>query len=142
MPTRLAKERRLRERLEFVRFYARWVKGVPNEVRSRQQALLIESFLERAKNFALSPEAYLRFVSRREERLRELEAKLKHLRLPEELRRRGERAPTSRLSLVAEGETPFTAPLRRRSRRFRVSRARLLPPRDGFTFTASVGPAC
>jgi uncharacterized protein YbcC (UPF0753/DUF2309 family) len=91
MPTGLAKERRLRERLEFVRFYARWVKSVPNEVWSRQQALLIDSFLESAKNFALSPEAYLRLVSRREERLKELEAKLKHLRLPEELRRRGER---------------------------------------------------
>jgi hypothetical protein len=87
----LAKERRLRERLEFVRFYARWVKSVPNEVWSRQQALLIESFLESAKNFALSPEAYLRIVSQREERLRELEAKLKHFRLPEELRCRGER---------------------------------------------------
>jgi len=79
----------MRERLEFVRLYARWVRSVPNEVWSRQQALLIESFLESARSFALSPEEYLRLVSYREERLRELESKLKRVRLPEELRRRG-----------------------------------------------------
>jgi len=89
MPTESVRERRMRERLEFVRFYARWVRSVPNEVWSRQQALLIESFFESARNFALSPEEYLRVVSYREKRLRELEAKLKHIQLPEELRQRG-----------------------------------------------------
>ena len=76
------KERRLKERLEFVRFYARWVKSAPNEVWSRQQAVLIESFLESAKNFALSPEEYLRIVSYRERRLAEAEAKLRDIELP------------------------------------------------------------
>uniref|UniRef100_A0A7C3WJ28 Uncharacterized protein n=1 Tax=Thermofilum pendens TaxID=2269 RepID=A0A7C3WJ28_THEPE len=76
------RERRLKERLEFVRFYARWVKSVPNEVWSRQQAVLIESFLESAKNFALSPEDYLRIVSYRERRLAEAEAKLRDIKLP------------------------------------------------------------
>jgi hypothetical protein len=80
----LDRERRLRERLEFVRFYARWVKSVPNEVWSKQQAVLIESFLESARNFALGPDEYLRMVSFRERRVAEAEARLKGVRLPEE----------------------------------------------------------
>lgn len=46
-------------RLEFVRFYAEWVKSVPNEVWSRQQAMLINSLMENAKNFMLPVEKYL-----------------------------------------------------------------------------------
>jgi len=54
------KEKNRQERLAFVRRYATWVKQVPNEVWSRQQADLIDSFLENARNYALSRSQYLR----------------------------------------------------------------------------------
>jgi len=50
----------LKERLEFVRLYARWVKEVSNEIWSKQQAEFINSLMQNAKNFRLSPEEYLR----------------------------------------------------------------------------------
>ena len=56
------KERNKEERLKFIRFYAEWVRKVPNEVWSRQQAELINSFVKNARNFKMSKEAYLRMV--------------------------------------------------------------------------------
>ncbi len=50
------------ERLKFIRFYAEWVKKVPNEVWSRQQAELINSFMKNARNFKMSKEKYLKMV--------------------------------------------------------------------------------
>ena len=54
------KRRNLEERLEFVRLYARWVKSVDNATWSKQQAEFINSLMQSAKNFKLSPEEYLK----------------------------------------------------------------------------------
>ncbi len=59
------KKAHLQERLAFVRQYAAWVKRTPDAVWSRQQATLIDSFIENARNMPLSKEAYLRIVDRR-----------------------------------------------------------------------------
>ena len=56
------KERNREERLKFIRFYAEWVRKVPNEVWSKQQAELINSFVKNARNFKMSKEEYLRMV--------------------------------------------------------------------------------
>ncbi len=48
--------------MKFIRFYAEWVKKVPNEVWSKQQAELTISFVKNALNFKLSKEGYLRMV--------------------------------------------------------------------------------
>lgn len=53
------------ERLEFLHYYARWVKSVSNEVWSRQQAELIDSFILNAKNFEMTTEKYLEMVAQR-----------------------------------------------------------------------------
>jgi hypothetical protein len=55
----------LLERLAFVRQYAAWVKRTPDAEWSRQQAALIDSFIENARNMPLSKENYLRIVDRR-----------------------------------------------------------------------------
>ena len=55
-----SKSNRLKERLDFVRYYARWVNSVQNRVWSMQQARLINSFMENSKNFKLSAEEYLK----------------------------------------------------------------------------------
>ncbi|MDK2975486.1 MAG: hypothetical protein PWP08_1857, partial [Methanofollis sp.] len=47
------------ERLAFVRKQALRIRGVPNEVWSREQADLIDSFLENAGSYALSRARYL-----------------------------------------------------------------------------------
>jgi hypothetical protein len=47
------------ERLAFVRSYAAWVKRTPNAEWSRQQAVLIDSFFENARNIPLSSQKYL-----------------------------------------------------------------------------------
>jgi len=60
MELRFDREKNRQERLAFVRRYAEWVNEVPNEVWSSQQALIIESFLENARNYALTPSEYLR----------------------------------------------------------------------------------
>jgi len=52
-------------RIEFVRQYAGWVKSAENKVWSRQQAKLIDSFMQNAKNFKLTPEKYLAMVKGR-----------------------------------------------------------------------------
>lgn len=53
------------ERLAFVRMYARWVKRTPNAEWSRQQADLIDSFFENARNMPLSSREYLERVAGR-----------------------------------------------------------------------------
>lgn len=54
-----------RERLEFVRTYAAWVRRTPNEEWSRQQAVLIDSFFENAVNIPLSSREYLEKITGR-----------------------------------------------------------------------------
>ncbi len=64
MESKFDKKQNLRERLEFVHFYSRWVKSVPNEVWSKQQAEFIDSLFDNAKNFQLSAEKYLKSIRR------------------------------------------------------------------------------
>jgi len=59
------RETNAKERLAFVRTYAAWVKRTPNAEWSRQQALLINSFFENARNMPLSPRDYLLAVAGR-----------------------------------------------------------------------------
>jgi len=59
------KKAHLLERLAFVRQYAAWVKRTPDAEWSRQQAALIDSFIENARNMPLSKENYLKIVDRR-----------------------------------------------------------------------------
>lgn len=61
-------KRNIEDRIEFVRFYAAWVRRVPNSVWSRQQAALIDSFMENCKNFGVSREKYLEMMGRKERR--------------------------------------------------------------------------
>jgi hypothetical protein len=58
------KKANLQERLAFVRQYAAWVKRTPDIEWSRQQAALVDSFIENARNMPLTREAYLRIVDR------------------------------------------------------------------------------
>jgi hypothetical protein len=55
----------MRERLAFVRAYAAWVRRTPNAEWSREQAILVNSFIENARNMPLSREKYLELISRR-----------------------------------------------------------------------------
>jgi hypothetical protein len=59
------KKAHLQERLAFIRQYAAWVKRTPDAEWSRQQADLVDSFIENARNMPLSKEAYLRIVDGR-----------------------------------------------------------------------------
>jgi len=58
------REQNLKERLKFIHFYAKWVKTVPNEIWSKQQAEFIDSLFDNAKNFSLTPEKYLKTIRR------------------------------------------------------------------------------
>lgn len=58
------------ERLAFVRRYAAWVKRVPNEEWSRQQGVLIDSFIGNARNMPLSCREYLERVADRRQDIR------------------------------------------------------------------------
>jgi len=62
MELKFDKKKNLEERLKFIHYYAEWVKKVPNEVWSKQQAELINSFILNAKNFKMSREKYLETV--------------------------------------------------------------------------------
>jgi hypothetical protein len=66
-PTELKfdKEKNLEEKLKFIHYYAGWVKKVPNEVWSKQQAELLDSFMMNAQNFMMSAKDYLDMVERR-----------------------------------------------------------------------------
>jgi hypothetical protein len=57
-------EQNLKERLNFIRYYAEWVKTVPNEIWSKQQAEFIDSLFDNVKNFSLTPEKYLKTIRR------------------------------------------------------------------------------
>lgn len=59
-------EKNFEERLKFVRFYAEWVKKVPNEIWSKQQAELINSIMMNAQNFKMSREKYLKMVDQKQ----------------------------------------------------------------------------
>ncbi|MFA5269577.1 MAG: hypothetical protein WC379_16550 [Methanoregula sp.] len=59
------KKAHLQERLVFIRQYVAWIKRTPDAEWSRQQADLIDSFIENARNMPLSKEAYLRIVDGR-----------------------------------------------------------------------------
>lgn len=65
MELKFDKEKSRKERIEFIHYYAEWVKSVSNEVWSRQQAELIDSFMLNAKNFQMTAEKYLEMVARR-----------------------------------------------------------------------------
>ncbi len=65
MELRFDRKRNRQDRRDFVRFYARWVRSVPNEVWSRQQADLIDSFIENSQRLEMSPEQYLKVVEGR-----------------------------------------------------------------------------
>ncbi|MCD6456684.1 MAG: hypothetical protein J7K81_07865 [Methanophagales archaeon] len=62
MELKFDKEGNRKERREFIHYYAEWVKRVPNEVWSKQQAELIDSFMANATNFKMTPEKYLEMV--------------------------------------------------------------------------------
>ena len=64
MDSKFDREQNLKERLNFIRFYANWVKTVPNEIWSQQQAEFIDSLFDNAKNFSLTPEKYLKAIRR------------------------------------------------------------------------------
>lgn len=62
------KKKNLEERIGFVRYYAAWVRKVPNGVWSRQQAALIDSFMENCKNFGMSREKYLEMMEKKKQK--------------------------------------------------------------------------
>ena len=64
MELKFDREQNRKERLTFIRRYSEWVKSVPNEVWSKQQASLINSFMSSSKNFQLGREEYLAMKSR------------------------------------------------------------------------------
>lgn len=66
MEFRFDKEKNFQERLEFIRYYAEWVLRSENSVWSEQQAKLIDSFMQSAKNFKISKEKYLEMTDRRD----------------------------------------------------------------------------
>jgi len=65
------RKRNRAERLAFVRYYAKWVKSVPNEVWSKQQADLIDSLIAGSRT-DLSPESYLKMARARKKKGRPL----------------------------------------------------------------------
>lgn len=71
MPAKLSfdREARRKERLAFICSYAAWVKRTPNAEWSREQAELIDSFFENAKNMPISASVYLERVAGRKKRL-------------------------------------------------------------------------
>lgn len=65
MELKFDKRKNLEEELKFIHYYAEWVKKVPNEVWSSQQARLINSFMQNAKNFKMSREKYLEMMEKK-----------------------------------------------------------------------------
>ncbi len=64
MESMFDKKQNLTERLKFLHFYTQWVKSVPNEIWSKQQAEFIDSLFENAKNFPLDAKKYLKSIRR------------------------------------------------------------------------------
>jgi len=56
------KNARRRERLAFIRTYTAWVRRTPNAEWSREQAVLIDSLMENARNMPLSSSEYFQRV--------------------------------------------------------------------------------
>lgn len=59
------REQNRKERLDFIRMYAAWVRRTPNAEWSRQQGALINSFFKNAENMPLSRDAYLKRIAGR-----------------------------------------------------------------------------
>ncbi|VVB86617.1 Uncharacterised protein [uncultured archaeon] len=64
MESKFDRKQNLGERLKFLHFYSRWVKSVPNEIWSKQQAEFIDSLFENAKNFSMDRQKYLKSIKR------------------------------------------------------------------------------
>jgi len=64
MELKFSREQNQKERLAFIKRYSEWVKSVPNEIWSKQQAVLINSFLMSSKDFQLDRKAYLMMKNR------------------------------------------------------------------------------
>ncbi|NJD77269.1 MAG: hypothetical protein FIB08_09275 [Candidatus Methanoperedens sp.] len=64
MESKFDKKQNQAERLKFLRFYCQWVKSVPNEVWSKQQAEFIDSLFDNAKNFSLDAKKYLKSIKK------------------------------------------------------------------------------
>jgi len=65
MELKFDREKNLQERLKFVHYYADWVKRVSNEVWSKQQAELIDSFILNAGNFKMTRKKYLKMMKQK-----------------------------------------------------------------------------
>lgn len=68
MELKYDRQENLKERINFIHYYVQWIKKTPNEIWSKQQAELIDSFMQNARNFKTSPQKYLEMVERRETR--------------------------------------------------------------------------
>ncbi|UUX92568.1 hypothetical protein [Methanoplanus endosymbiosus] len=79
MELKFDREDNRKERLDFIRKYAEWVRSVPNDVWSSQQAVILNSFMKNAANYALSPEEYLKMKAKssakRDTKIRQLSQK-------------------------------------------------------------------
>ncbi len=64
MELKFDKKKNLKDRLEFLHYYSNWVKSVPNEVWSKQQAEFIDSLFENARNFKMEKGRYLNSLKR------------------------------------------------------------------------------
>ncbi len=62
MELKFDKDENLRERLKFIHYYAEWIKKTPNGIWSKQQAILIDSFMQNSKYFKMSPDKYLEMM--------------------------------------------------------------------------------
>ena len=65
MEFRFDRSQNQKERLDFIRMYAAWVKRTPNAEWSRQQEILINSFFTNARNMPLSRDVYLQKIAGR-----------------------------------------------------------------------------
>lgn len=62
MELKFDKDENLRERLKFIHYYAEWIKKMPNRIWSKQQAILIDSFMQNSKYFKMPPAKYLEMM--------------------------------------------------------------------------------
>ena len=68
MELKFDKNKNLKERLDFIHYYAKWVKSMPNNVWSKQQAMLINAFMQNCKNFKMNAKEYLKMMETRRKR--------------------------------------------------------------------------
>jgi len=62
MELKFDKEKNFQERLRFINQYSNWVKSVPNNIWSRQQANFIDSLVLNGRNYILPVSKYLKIV--------------------------------------------------------------------------------